>query len=102
MIFENKKRKKPGSPASRRLKISSAAALFRLLTPSRWQILEQLQKNGPSGLRALARSLSRDPSAVHRDLAPLLDRGLVAKDESGRLHVPFARIHTEFDLAKAA
>jgi hypothetical protein len=39
---------------------------------------------------------------VHRDIAALIERGLVEKDENGRLFVPFSRIHAEFDLAKAA
>lgn len=91
-----------GTYAGELMSFESPAALFRLLTPARWQLLEALQKEGPCGLRPLARRLARDPSAVHRDIAPLLERGLIEKDARGRLFVPFNRIHTEFDLAKAA
>ncbi len=38
----------------------------------------------------------------HRDISALIERGLVEKDEDGKLFVPFSHIHAEFDLAKAA
>ena len=76
----------------------SPAALFRVLTPTRWNLLERLQALGPSTLRGLARALERDVKAVHRDVAALLAYGLVEKDEAGRILVPFTRIHAEFDV----
>lgn len=84
------------------MSFESPAALFRLLTPARWGVLAVLQKSGHCGLRELARRIGRDPSAVMRDVAALSERGLVEKDDAGRLFVPFCRIHTEFDLAQAA
>lgn len=91
-----------GGYAGEFISFESPASLFRLLTPARWGVLEALQKAGPSGLRPLARLLGRDASAVHRDVAALMERGLIEKDGDGQLFVPFSRIHTEFDLAKAA
>ena len=38
----------------------SPAALFRLLTPKRWELLETLQDAGPCGVRELSRLLGRD------------------------------------------
>lgn len=84
------------------MSFESPAALFRLLTPARWGVLEALQKVGHCGLRELARRIGRDVGAVMRDIAVLSERGLVEKDNAGRLFVPFVRIHTEFDLARAA
>lgn len=84
------------------MSFESPISLFRLLTPARWGVLEKLQRAGPCGLRPLARLLDRDASAVHRDVTALLDRGLIEKNADGQLFVPFSRIHTEFDLAKAA
>ncbi len=84
------------------LSFESPAALFRLLTPARWGVLEALQKAGHCGLRELARQLGRDASAVHRDIVTLAERGLVEKDESGKLFVPFGRIHAEIDLMPKA
>lgn len=84
------------------MSFESPATLFRLLTPARWGILDMLQRTGRCGVRELARHLDRDASAVHRDISALIDRGLVEKDEGGKLFVPFSHIHAEFDLAKAA
>ncbi len=91
-----------GGYAGEFMSFESPASLFRLLTPARWGVLQELQKAGPCGLRPLARLLDRDASAVHRDVAALMERGLIEKDADGLLFVPFDRIHTEFDLAKAA
>lgn len=93
---------KSGAYAGETLSFESAAALFRLLTPARWNVLSALQARGNSGLRELARHMGRDPSSLLRDVNSLMERGLIEKDEEGRLFVPYARIHTEFDLAKAA
>ena len=76
----------------------SPAALFRSLTPARWEAIERLQALGPSTLRGLARALERDVKSVHRDIHALIDIGLVEKDSKGSVLVPFARIRTEFDL----
>ncbi len=84
------------------MSFESPTALFRVLTPARWNVLSSLQKTGHCGLRELARRIGRDASAVLRDVTALSERGLVEKDENGRLFVPFERIHMEFDLAQAA
>jgi predicted transcriptional regulator len=76
----------------------SPAALFRSITPARWEAIERLQTLGPSTLRGLARSLDRDVKSVHRDIHALIEIGLVTKDRKGSVLVPFSRIRTEFDL----
>lgn len=91
-----------GEYAGEHLSFESPAALFRLLTPARWGVLETLQQAGHCGLRELARLLERDASAVHRDIVALIERGLVEKDEEGKLFVPFGRIHAEIDLMPKA
>jgi predicted transcriptional regulator len=91
-----------GDYAGEVMSFESPAALFRLLTPARWGVLAALQKAGPCGIRALARGIKRDPSAILRDIALLSERGLVEKDNAGKLFVPFSRIHAEFDLLRAA
>ena len=80
----------------------SPAALFRVFSPARWTLIERLQELGPVSLRALARSLGRDVKSVHRDVKVLLDEEFIERDEAGRIHVPFARIHAEFEMAPAA
>jgi len=93
---------KSGAYAGETLSFESAAALFRLLMPARWNVLSALQARGNSGLRELARHMGRDPSSLLRDVTALMERGLIEKDDEGKLFVPYTRIHTEFDLAKAA
>jgi predicted transcriptional regulator len=78
----------------------SPMALFRVLTPKRWQLLETLQAQGPMGVRALAQALERDVRRVHDDAQALIKVGLVEKDEHGKLAVPFAEIHADFILRK--
>lgn len=80
----------------------SPAALFRVLTPKRWELIERLQQDGPLGVRALARALERDVKRVHEDAAALIEVGLVEKTPEGKLVVPFAEIRADFMLRAAA
>ncbi len=79
----------------------SPAALFRVVSPKRWELLERLQSLGPSSLRGLARSLDRDEKRVHEDVAALIEVGLIEKTEGGRIHVPFEVIEADFELRAA-
>ena len=76
----------------------SPAALFRLLTPKRWELLETLQSAGACGVRELARLLERDVRRVHDDISTLLESGMVERTDDGKLVVPFAEIHADFVL----
>jgi predicted transcriptional regulator len=58
----------------------SPAALFRILTPKRWELIERLQIEGPLGVRALARAVRRDVKRVHEDATALLGIGFVEKN----------------------
>jgi len=80
----------------------SPAALFRVLTPVRWTVIEQLQALGPMSLRGLARALGRDVKSVHRDASTLIAEGLIERNAEGRLLVPFVRIRAEFDMGRRA
>ena len=92
---------KSGSSSAQVFTFESPSALFRVLTPKRWEILERLQGLGPSSLRGLARSLERDVKRVHEDVAALIEVGLVEKTERGRIHVPFTVIEADFELRAA-
>ncbi|MFA7242000.1 MAG: hypothetical protein WC091_17945 [Sulfuricellaceae bacterium] len=80
----------------------SPAALFRVLTPKRWELIEKLQFAGPTSARALARLLNRDIHRVHDDARALIEFGLIEKTDEGKLMAPFGRIHAEFEMAAAA
>ena len=84
----------PGTPECRN-------ALFRVLSPKRWELLERLQALGPSSLRGLARSLERDVKRVHEDVGTLIEVGLIEKAERGKIHVPYSVIEADFALRAA-
>ncbi|MEW5942803.1 MAG: transcriptional regulator [Pseudomonadota bacterium] len=80
----------------------SPAALFRVLTPKRWELIECLQKTGPIGVRALARLLGRDVKRVHDDASAMIKIGIVEKTAEGKLIVPFGEIRADFVMRSAA
>lgn len=80
----------------------SPAALFRVLTPKRWELVEGLQAQGPLGVRALARALGRDVKRVHEDVKVLAEYGLLEKDAEGKWLVPYGEIRANFALRAAA
>ena len=82
--------------------LDSPKALSPAPTPKRRELIERLQALGEVSLRALARSLERDVKRVHEDAAVLLEWGLIERTPQGKLHVPYDKIHTEFDLLAAA
>lgn len=78
----------------------SPSALFRAVTPKRWELLERLQATGPSSIRALARALERDVKRVHEDVVALIEIGLIEKAR-GEVHVPYDVIEADFALRAA-
>jgi len=79
----------------------SPAALFRVLSPKRWELIERLQALGPVSVRGLARALERDVKRVHEDVGTLIEVGLIAKTERGKIHVPYSVIEADFALRAA-
>lgn len=93
---------KSGKSGGDTLLFESPAALFRVLTPKRWELIEQLLATGPSSLRGLARVIDRDVKRVHEDVGVLIKCGLVARTEGRKIHVPYDVIHADFDLRAVA
>jgi predicted transcriptional regulator len=93
---------KIGKSAGDTLQFESPAAMFRVLTPKRWELVECLQKLGATSVRGLARALERDVKRVHDDVGQLLSCGLVARTSDGKFHVPYDVIHADFNLRAAA
>lgn len=83
------------------LSFPSMELLHKVLTPRRVRILEALQRVGPIGLRALARTLGMDAGNLARDLKPLKEFGLVVETEQG-LVVPYDEIRLEVVIRKVA
>lgn len=93
---------KTGKSTGDTLAFESPAALFRVLTPKRWELIEQLQELGPSSIRGLARALERDVKRVHEDVGALIDCGLVTRTADRKITVPYDVIRAEFDLRSVA
>jgi predicted transcriptional regulator len=92
---------KSGRSSAHVFTFESPAALFRVLTPKRWELVERLQTLGPSSVRGLARALERDVKRVHEDVGALLEVGLIEKTAGGKIHVPYAVIEADFALRAA-
>jgi len=93
---------KSGKHKGEHFDFESPAALFRVLTPKRWELIECLQKTGPLGVRALARALERDVKRVHDDASAMIEVGMVEKTADGKLAVPFDEIRADFVMKSAA
>lgn len=90
---------KSGRPATARVfSFESPAALFRVLSPKRWELLERLQSLGATSVRGLARALERDVKRVHEDVGVLIEVGLIEKTAGGKVHVPYAVIEADCAL----
>jgi predicted transcriptional regulator len=76
--------------------------LLKVLTPNRWVLLRTLRRHGASSIRALSHLLERDYRGVHADVMALIDAGLIAKLESGKITVPWSRITAEMAVDVAA
>ena len=70
-----------------------------VLTQKRWVLLKSMVGvKGHMTIRDLARELSRDVKAVHRDVHTLINAGLVDRIEDGRVVFPYDGIHVDFEL----
>jgi predicted transcriptional regulator len=92
---------KPSNPIAT-FSFSNASQLFAVFTPKRWDLIEKLQVIGPSSIRGLTRALGRDVRRVHDDVAVLVDWGIVERDETGKVFVPYDVIHIGADVRAAA
>lgn len=85
--------------ADYQLDFPSPVELLAELPPKRLQILRELKAAGPMSVYALARRLSRNYSNVHGDIQRLLGLGLVEKNASGQVLVPFEDIVVKVDAS---
>jgi predicted transcriptional regulator len=93
---------KTGKTLGDTFEFESPAALFRLLTPKRWELIERLQHVGPRSVRGLARDLDRDVKRVHQDVSELLEHGLISRTDDGKVQVPYDVIRADFELRAVA
>jgi predicted transcriptional regulator len=80
----------------------SAVKLLTALTPQRWLLVEALKATGAQSIYALAKHLTRNYSNVHGDVTKLIELGIIEKDESGKVFVPWDTIDVQFPLQRLA
>ncbi|MCX7056523.1 MAG: transcriptional regulator [Proteobacteria bacterium] len=84
------------------IQFESPRALFKVLSPKRWELVERLQALGPISIRGLARDLERDVKRVHDDVLLLIEHGLVTRTDERKVQVPYDVIRADFDLRAVA
>ncbi|MGB5599395.1 transcriptional regulator [Thiothrix litoralis] len=90
-----------GEYAGEFLTFESPAALFRAITPKRWELISKLQGLGKVSLRELARQTQRDVHRIYDDVNSLKALGIVEQDDKG-ISIPYQKIHTDFTLSSVA
>lgn len=74
--------------------VLSQESADRVLTPARREIIDLLAAQDVESQRELAESLGRDAGNVKRDLAILIDEGVVAREKAGRSYRPYLKYDT--------
>jgi predicted transcriptional regulator len=85
-----------------RLSFPSCVDMARVLTPTRWGVVEALTGAGPLGVRELARRVARDVKGVHTDANALVSAGVIDRAEDGKYVFPFDEVRVRFNLRAAA
>jgi predicted transcriptional regulator len=77
--------------------------LHRTLTPKRTAILDAMAGKGALSMREVARLVRRDFKGVHTDLTAMRLVGLIDRDPSGGVILPYDELHIDITLhARAA
>ncbi len=84
------------------LNFATPTQMFSELTPKRMELLCRLKQEGTLSVYRLAKVTGRNYSNVHADINRLLELELIAKDEKGRVYVPWDDIEIHASLSTPA
>jgi predicted transcriptional regulator len=84
------------------ISFESPALLFKLLSGTRWELLNIMTGSEPLTIREITRRLGRDVKAVHSDVHALLNSGILQKTDMGQIIFPYDAVHIDFMLKEAA
>lgn len=90
-----------GKPQGSFISFESPEVLFKVLSGSRWTLLQLMAGSGAMSIREAARRVERDVKAVHGDVTILLKAGILQKTADGRIAFPYDAIHVDFLLQAA-
>jgi predicted transcriptional regulator len=99
---ETWKKAKAGETIVPRLAFGSLRELFSAITEKRLEMLRFVATNENLNTRQLSKQLGRDYKNVYTDVNDLVELGLLAKDERGRLTAPFDEIVIHATVRDAA
>lgn len=88
----------PKEPVER-VYFNDIKTFLKYITPRRYELLEQLHKNGNTSIRSLAKLLKRHYKNVYDDVKLLEQIGLIEKTEDGLFRVPWDEVTATFRLA---
>lgn len=85
-----------------RLTFESMTGFLAFLTPKRWELVTVLRKHGHISIKKLSEILKRDYKNTHTDVKAMQEIGLIAKDASDRVYVPWDDVDIKLHLKQAA
>lgn len=68
---------------------ANVASMLSLFTPKRWELIEVLRSSEAMSVKALATILNRNYKNVHTDVAALIEWGVLKRNESNLVYVPY-------------
>ncbi len=88
----------PATPFER-VYFNDAKTFFKHITPRRFDLLEELHRQGEMSINGLSRLLKRNYKNVHDDVKALEEIGVIEKQDNGLYSVPWDEVQTSFKLA---
>ena len=80
------------------LTLENLPLFSKTLTPLRWALVQNLQREGTVSIYGLAKRLGRDYKNVHTDVTALLEAELLQKNGEGEVEVAWDVVRAEFRL----
>jgi predicted transcriptional regulator len=88
-----------GTDAQDHVTFLSLEAFQAAMSPRRLELMRALRREGPMSVRKLSQVLRRDYKSVHREVAMLVDAGLVDRLDVDKIAMRWDRALTQIDLA---
>jgi len=89
----------PVAEAETELTFNDAATMLSTLSKKRLELLTFLRRQGAITIKELSRQLNRNYSNVHEDVQLLLRLGLLDKDKTDKIYVPWDELNISLPLA---
>jgi predicted transcriptional regulator len=90
---------KPSSTLQDHVTFMSLEAFQSALSPRRLELIRFLRQHEPMSVRKLSQLLERDYKSVHREVAMLINAGLIERNHTDLITVTWDSAMTEIDLA---